>query len=241
MSGYRFNIRRGSNVKHRILVIDDDRDLAEMLRMQLELRSHKVVVALNGPEGLRKAYKTRPDLIILDVMMPGMSGWEVCVRLRELSSVPIIMLTACVRESDVVKGLQIGVDDYVKKPFSARELEARIQAVLRRCKADKTKASRTPFYSNGHLSVDFDRRLVKIQGRDVDLSPTEFKLLCCLVRNEGRVLPHRYLLTEVWGPEYVDEVDYVKLYIRYLRRKIEKDPSAPEHILTEWGVGYRFN
>jgi two-component system KDP operon response regulator KdpE len=228
-------------VKHRILVIDDDRDLAEMLRTQLELRNHKVVVALNGPEGLRKAYKTRPDLIILDVMMPGMSGWEVCLRLRELSTVPIIMLTACVHEKDVVKGLRMGVDDYVTKPFSARELEARIQAVLRRCSADSNRTNRTAFYANGHLSVDFDRRLVMIKGKSVDLSPTEFKLLCCLVRNEGRVLPHRYLLAEVWGPEYVDEVDYVKLYIRYLRRKIEANPSTPEHILTEWGVGYRFN
>jgi two-component system KDP operon response regulator KdpE len=228
-------------VNYRILVIDDDRELAEMLQTQLELRNHKVAMALSGPEGLRKAYKTRPDLIILDVMMPGMSGWEVCVRLRELSTVPIIMLTACIHEKDVVKGLQLGVDDYVRKPFSARELEARIQAVLRRYDTDKTRASRTPFYSNGYLSVDFDRRLVKIQGRNVDLSPTEFKLLCCLVRNEGRVLPHRYLLTEVWGPDYGDEVDYVKLYIRYLRRKIEEDPSTPEHILTEWGVGYRFS
>lgn len=135
----------------------------------------------------------------------------------------------------------MGVDDYVTKPFSARELEARIQAVLRRCHVDGSKTNRTAFYSNGHLSVDFDRRVVMIKGNSIDLSPTEFKLLCCLVRNEGRVLPHRYLLAEVWGPEYVDEVDYVKLYIRYLRRKIEANPSTPEHILTEWGVGYRFN
>lgn len=229
-------------MKQTILVIDDDHDLTVMLTAQLERRNYRVVVAANGREGLQKAYQARPDLIILDIMMPEMDGWEVCQRLRELSNVPIIMLTARNIKGDIVKGLESGADDYLTKPFSAAELEARIQAVLRRSNSGdgKTKA-RSSFYSNGYLTIDFDRRTVKVQGEIIELTPTEFKLLSCLVRNEGRVLPHRYLLTEVWGPEYADEVDYVKLYIRYLRLKIEEDPSEPVYIQTEWGIGYRFS
>jgi DNA-binding response OmpR family regulator len=229
-------------VNQTILVIDDDQDLGRMVKVQLEKRGYRVVVASSGREGLQKACQVRPDLVILDIMMPGMNGWEVCRRLRELSSVPIIMLTVRNMEGDVVKGLETGADDYLTKPFSATELDARIQAVLRRSGYKNGQSnSRSSFYSNGHLSVDFDRRIVTVRGERVDLTPIEFKLLSCLVRNEGRVLPHRYLLTEVWGPDYADEVDYVKLYIRYLRLKLEDDPSDPVHILTEWGVGYRFS
>jgi two-component system KDP operon response regulator KdpE len=229
-------------LKDTILVIDDDNDLTIMLKAQLERKNHKVVVASSGREGLQKAYQARPDLILLDIMMPGMDGWEVCHRLRELSNVPIIMLTARSMKGDVVKGLESGADDYLVKPFSAVELDARIQAVLRRSR-DGTGlgSSHASFYSNGYLTVDFDRRIVKVRGKKVELTPTEFDLLSCLVRNEGRVLPHRYLLTEVWGSEYADEVSYVKLYIRYLRLKIEDDPSDPVYIQTEWGVGYRFS
>jgi DNA-binding response OmpR family regulator len=229
-------------LKQTILVIDDDHDLTVMLKAQLERRNYRVVVAANGREGLQKAYQARPDLIILDIMMPEMDGWEVCQRLRELSNVPIIMLTARNIKGDIVKGLESGADDYLTKPFSAAELEARIQAVLRRSESNDGKSkSRSSFYSNGYLTIDFDRRTVKVRGEVIELTPTEFKLLSCLVRNEGRVLPHRYLLTEVWGPEYADEVDYVKLYVRYLRLKIEEDPSEPVYIQTEWGIGYRFS
>ena len=213
-----------------------------MLKAQLERKDYLVVLASSGREGLQKAYQVRPELIILDIMMPGMDGWQVCRRLRELSGVPIIMLTARNMKGDVVKGLEAGADDYLTKPFSAAELNARIQAVMRRSNTpdDKT-SSRSSFYSNGYLSVDFERRIVRARGQRVDLTPTEFKLLSCLIRNEGRVLPHRYLLTEVWGPEYADDLDYVKLYIRYLRLKIEDNPSDPTYILTEWGIGYRFS
>jgi DNA-binding response OmpR family regulator len=229
-------------LKDTILVIDDDQDLGLMLKAQLERKQHRVVLAGSGREGLQKAYRARPDLILLDIMMPGMDGWEVCRRLRELSDVPIIMLTARNLKGDVVKGLEVGADDYVTKPFSAVELEARIQAVLRRINNTGNHRSKgSTFYSNGHLTIDFDRRIVKVRDDAVDLTPTEFKLLSCLVRNEGRVLPHRYLLTEVWGSEYADEVDYVKLYIRYLRLKLEDNPSEPVYIQTEWGVGYRFS
>jgi two-component system KDP operon response regulator KdpE len=229
-------------VNQTILVIDDDPDLTDMMEAQLKRKQYHVVTASSGREGLQKAYQFRPDLVLLDIMMPGMDGWEVCRRLRELSNVPIIMLTARSMKGDVVKGLEAGADDYVAKPFSAAELDARIQAVLRRSSSTGGhSSSRSSFYSNGHLSIDFDRRIVTVRGERVDLTPTEFKLLSCLVRNEGRVLPHRYLLTEVWGPEYADDVDYVKLYIRYLRLKIEDDPSDPAYILTEWGIGYRFS
>jgi len=225
-----------------ILVIDDDKDLTTLLKALLERKSHRVVVASSGREGLQKAYQARPDLVILDIMMPGMNGWEVCRRLRELSTVPMIMLTARNVKGDAVKGLETGADDFLLKPFSSLELEARIQAILRRStNRDNHKSARSSFYSNGYLTIDFDRRIVKVRGESIELTPTEFNLLSCLVRNEGRVLPHRYLLTEVWGPEYAEEVDYVKLYIRYLRLKIEEDPSVPVYIQTEWGVGYRFS
>lgn len=229
-------------MKRTILVIDDDKDVTLMLKAQLEHKDYQVVIATSGREGLQKAYQVRPDLVLLDIMMPGMDGWEVCRRLRELSSVPIIMLTARNLKGDVVKGLEIGADDYLTKPFSAAELEARIEAVLRRSEMEGGPSNfRSTFYTNGHLTIDFDRRIVTVRGKRVDLTPTEFKLLSVLVRNEGRVLPHRYLLTEVWGPEYADQVDYVKLYIRYLRLKLEDDPSNPTYIQTEWGVGYRFS
>jgi two-component system KDP operon response regulator KdpE len=229
-------------MNHKILVIDDDKDLAQMLKAQLELMDYNVVTAANGRDGLKKSYQVRPDLVVLDIMMPDMDGWETCNRLRELSNVPIIMLTARNMKGDVVKGLESGADDYLTKPFSSAELNARIQAVLRRSKeANSPNKTRPTFYSNGYLSIDAERRVVTVHGKRIDLTPTEFKLLTCMVRNEGRVLPHRYLLTEVWGPEYADEVDYVKLYVRYLRLKLEEDPSNPSYILTEWGVGYRFS
>lgn len=229
-------------MNEKVLVIDDDKDLAFMLKSQLERKDYKVVTASDGREGLQKAYQVRPDLVLLDLMMPGMDGWEVCQRLRELSNVPIIMLTARSMKGDVVRGLEAGADDYLTKPFSAAELYARIQAVLRRSNRENGQGdSRSAFYTNGHLSIDFDRRIVTVRGERIDFTPTEFKLLSCLVRNEGRVLPHRYLLNEVWGPEYANDIDYVKLYIRYLRLKIEDDPSNPVYIQTEWGVGYRFS
>jgi two-component system KDP operon response regulator KdpE len=226
----------------RILVIDDDPDLRWMLKTQLELKGHQVATAVDGRDGLRKAYGAHPDLVILDLVMPHIDGWEVCRRLRDLSAVPIIILTARDREVDIVRGLEIGADDYVTKPFDGAELHARIRALLRRNgnNGDHSGPNRSS-YSDSHLSVDFAQRIVKVRGAKVDLSPIEFKLLSCLVRHEGRPLPHGYILTEVWGPEYANEVDYVKLYVRYVRSKIEDDPSKPVHILTEWGFGYRYS
>lgn len=225
-------------MKETILIIDDDAALAKIVQINLEREGFKTVVAFTGVEGLQKAYSNQPDLVILDIMMPGMDGWVTCRRLREISDVPIIMLTARGMEADIVKGLELGADDYIVKPFGTKELLARIHALLRRTDSASTK--KPPIYSDGELTMDFVKRLVTVRGEQVDLTPTEFKLLSNFVQNEGRVLPHSFLLTQVWGPEYADEVNYLKLYVRYLRQKIEKDPSDPQYILTEWGVGYRF-
>lgn len=212
-----------------------------MLQIQLEQRGYEVVTALSGLEGLKTAYEAHPDLVILDLMMPDMDGWEVCRRLREVSDIPIIMLTVRSRDGDVVRGFESGADDYVTKPFDEGELEARIRAVLRRSNYEsEADPSPTVFYDDGYLHIDLERRVVSVAGEGIDLTPTEFDLLCYLVRHEGRVLTHQHILTEVWGGEYANRTDYVKLYVRYLRSKIEKDPSEPVYIRTEWGEGYYF-
>ncbi|TEU18829.1 MAG: response regulator transcription factor [Anaerolineales bacterium] len=225
--------------KETILIIDDDQDLARIVQLSLDQEGYQTVIATSGLEGLQEAYRVQPDLVILDIMMPGMDGWEVCRRLGEMSNVPILMLTAKGTEADIVKGLQIGADDYLTKPFSVAELIARIQALLRRI-GSQLQTDKPSIISIGNLSIDLNRRMVMRDGELVDLTPTEFKLLECFVTHRDRVLPHRFLLTEVWGSEYIDETNYLKLYVRYLRRKLEEDPANPQLIVTEWGVGYRF-
>jgi two-component system KDP operon response regulator KdpE len=225
--------------KEIILIIDDDADLARIVQLSLDREGYQTVIATSGLEGLQEAYRVQPNLVILDIMMPGMDGWEVCGRLVEVSNVPILMLTAKGTETDIVKGLQLGADDYLTKPFSVAELVARVQALLRRADS-QSQTDRSSTFSIGNLTIDLNRRLVMRDGELVDLTPTEFKLLECFVTHRDRVLPHRFLLTEVWGPEYIDETNYLKLYVRYLRRKLEEDPADPQLIVTEWGVGYRF-
>jgi two-component system KDP operon response regulator KdpE len=225
--------------KETILVIDDDDDLARIVQLSLDREGYQTVIATSGLEGLQEAYRCQPDLVILDIMMPGLDGWEVCRRLVEISNVPILMLTAKGTESDIVKGLQMGADDYLTKPFSVAELIARVQALLRRA-GSQSQTDKPSIFSIGNLTIDLNRRLVMRDGELVDLTPTEFKLLECFVIHRNRVLPHRFLLTEVWGPEYIGETSYLKLYVRYLRRKLEEDPADPQLIVTEWGVGYRF-
>lgn len=222
---------------HKVLVIDDDTDLLKLLRLGLEQEGYAVLTAIDGSQGLRTAFGAHPDLIILDVMMPGMSGLETCQRLRELSEVPIIMLTAKASEADVVKGLRLGADDYITKPFSLAEVIARVQACLRRAESADSSVE-SEILTSGVLTIDFARRKVSVRGTHVDLTPTEFRLLSYLARNRGRVVGHRTLLQEVWGPEYGDELDYLRLYVSYLRRKIEVDPANPEIIKTAWGEGY---
>jgi two-component system KDP operon response regulator KdpE len=222
------------------LLIDDDHEFTDMLKIVLELRNYQVAVALDGREGLRENHKTAPDLVLVDIMMPEMDGWEVCERLRELSDVPIIILTACATPQIAARALTTCADDFIAKPFSIEELDARAQAVLKRRRNGKNGATKPLVYADGRLKVDLDRQVVEVSGHEVDLTPTEFQLLSCLVRYKGRVLPYQFLLMEVWGPQYAGETDCVKHYITYLRRKIENDPSQPVYIQTEWGVGYRF-
>ncbi len=221
----------------KVLVIEDDNSIATLTRLQLESKGYEVSIARNGGEGLKLAYSLQPDLVILDVMMPDMDGWTVCQRLREMSEVPIIFVTAVGQERNIVRGLQLGADDYIVKPFSTKELQARIEAVLRRRGREPNEIPRS--YSNSWLSVDMETRQVKVDSEQVDLSPIEFRLLTALIRNEGKVLTHQFLLEQVWGPTYKNERHYLKLYIWYLRQKLEKDPNHPVLFITERGVGYR--
>jgi two-component system KDP operon response regulator KdpE len=225
-------------VATKILVVEDDTSIASLIQLQLENRGYEVDVAHDGADGLRQAYAVQPDLVVLDIMMPDMDGWTVCERLRELSDVPIIFVTAVGKETDIVRGLEMGADDYLVKPFSPRELAARIEAVLRRG-SNGPSAIESRVYNNGPLSVNLENREVTLNDELVELTPIEFKLLSTFIRNEDKVLTHRFLLSQVWGPAYEEERQYLKLYVWYLRQKIEVDPSNPELILTERGVGYR--
>jgi two-component system KDP operon response regulator KdpE len=223
----------------KILVIEDDQSIASLMQLQLENKGYQVKLAYDGVEGLRQAYAWQPELVVLDIMMPDMDGWTVCERLRELSDIPIIFVTAVGKETDIVRGLEMGADDYLVKPFSPRELLARIEAVLRRSTGGGSFAIEARTYENGPLSVNLENRQVKLNNTPVDLTPIEFKLLSTFIRNEDKVLTHRFLLSQVWGPAYEEERQYLKLYVWYLRQKIEEDPSDPHLILTERGVGYR--
>lgn len=224
-----------------VLLADDSVEFAEMLQAYLEQHDYKVVAVANGQDALKYlAGNHRVDVILLDVMMPQIDGWEACRRMRDITNVPILMLTALGRDSDVVHGLELGADDYMVKPFHLSELKARIEAHLRRARMSGWE-SPYPAYSDDELYIDLPNREVRLRGKHVSLSPTEFRLLACLVRNAGMVIPHKNLLSEVWGPDYMQDVRSLKLYIRYLRQKIEPDPGKPRYVLTEWGVGYRFH
>lgn len=222
-----------------ILVIDDDENLLKAVGITLGDEGFEVLSAKDGQEGLKAAFASHPDLVILDIILPKIDGIEVMRRLQELSDIPIIILTALSSESNIVRGLGIGADDYVIKPYSAAELVARVRTVLRRGSA----GTRGPdaVLAVGSLSIDIARHKVIVYGKPVNLTPTEFRLLSYLARNPGCVIPHRTLLLEIWGPEYGDQIDYLHLYVRYLRQRIERNPSAPEIIKTERGVGYYLN
>jgi len=220
----------------KILLIDDDQTLLHLLGEFLKDDSFEVVSALSGSTGLRLAYDQRPDLILLDVMLPGMDGWEVCARLREMSDVPIIMLTAKTTEADKLRGFRLGVDDYVTKPFSFAELVARIQAVLSRA---KTSDSGTGYLTYGEVTLDMERYQAYFKGTELELTPTEYRLLEALVRRKGKVASEQELVQEVWGQYRSEDTALVRRYILMLRKKLEADPSNPEHILTARGFGYR--
>ena len=225
--------------KFRILVVDDERRMVGFIRLNLEQDGFEVIEAYSGTEALDRLRDSLPDLILLDVMMPDIDGFEVLRTIRELGQVPVIMLTAKGEEEDIVKGLELGADDYVTKPFSPRELVSRVKAVLRRGSTFED-SDEGVIEVDDRLKIDFGRREVWVEDELVKLRPTEYRLLYHLIQNAGWVLTHDQILTKVWGYEYRDEPHYVRLYINYLRKKIEKDPSNPVYILTERGVGYRF-
>ena len=222
-----------------VLVVDDEPRIVSFMRMNLELEGCRVISASNGREALERARDDMPDIVLLDIMMPGMDGFEVLRRLREWSTVPVIVLTAKDDEEDRIRGLELGADDYIGKPFSHRELVSRIRAVLRR-HLIQPPLQQSQLRIDDHLTIDFGKREVQVDGKPVSLRPTEYRLLYHLVQNAGWVMPHEVLLSKVWGPEYSDESHYLRLYITYLRQKIEPDPAHPRYILTERGTGYRF-
>lgn len=223
----------------KVLIIDDEEDVRNLIGLRLQRAGYDTVAAANGLEGMRLFYKDRPDLVILDVAMPEMDGWQVLQRLREVSNVPVLMLTALAQERDKVKGLRGGADDYVTKPFGKEELLARVEAALRRADIQPEQVA-TNAYRDSEIAIDFPRHEVIVRGRPVDLSPTEFKLLGMLTRNVGQVLSQDQLLDVVWGKEYAESIDVVRLYIGYLRRKIEIDSANPKLIDTVRGFGYRY-
>lgn len=222
-----------------VLVVDDEPRLVDVVRLNLEVEGYRVVEAFNGQEALGRLKEDLPDLVVLDVMMPELDGFETLRRIREVSNVPVIMLTVRDEESDRIKGLEIGADDYLTKPFSPRELQTRIKALLRRT-FTPSPPRKTKIVVDKDLTIDFNKRKVWVRGEEVNLRPTEYRLLYHLVNNAGRLMTHETLLSKVWGPEYRDESHYLRLYITYLRQKLERDPARPRYILTERGVGYRF-
>jgi two-component system KDP operon response regulator KdpE len=225
--------------KTRILIVDDELSIIKFLRANLESKGYEVLIAMNGAEALKVFEMELPDLVLLDITMPKMNGFEVCRRLREWSQVPIIMLSARGDESDKVKCLDLGADDYITKPFGKDELIARVKAVIRRTEMSTTMPTQSSLTS-GDLQIDFASRQVTIAGKEVKLTPTEYNLLQELVLNTGKVLTHIYLLNKVWGPEYREEREYLHVFVRRLRVKLEPDPKNPRYIVTMPAIGYQF-
>jgi two-component system, OmpR family, KDP operon response regulator KdpE len=223
----------------KILVIDDDVNLLQSIKFTFVRAGADVVTAVDGREGLHRFYEARPDLVILDVRMPDIDGWETCRRIRLFSHVPIIMLTTLNKDEEVIRGLDYGADDFVTKPFSREVLLARARALLRRTDGPGDLGDQLT-YSDDHLYISLEKRRVLVRGEPVQLTATEFRLLAYLLQNAGQVLTHRTILDKVWGWEYQDSVDYVHVYLSHLRRKLEEDPRNPRYLVTERGIGYRF-
>ena len=223
--------------KH-VLVIDDDTGMLDLVDLIFTRAGSRVSLASDGLDGLRQLYETQPDLVILDLMMPGIDGWEICRRIRELSQVPVIILTAVDQDAELVRSLACGADDFVVKPFNPEILLARARAVLRR--ASHLLKPSSNYYNDSYLTIDLDRRRVFRQGEAVNLTSIERRLLTYLVQNANRILTFQQILIQVWGDEHQDKTEYVHVYIRHLRSKLEENPSEPVYIITEYGVGYRF-
>ncbi|MFQ3645588.1 MAG: response regulator transcription factor [Anaerolineae bacterium] len=222
----------------KILIIDDEEPTVQLTTILLEKNGFEVVKAYRADDGLRKAYRHQPDLVLLDIMMPDMDGWDVLRRLREMSDVPIVFLTARSDVKDIVRGLELGSDDYVTKPFDNDELIARIKAHLRR--APRQDVAEELSFNEGRFRINFLNRELMINNEMRHLTPKEFNLLAVLVRNAGKVISRNELVSQAWGEEDELAIDSLKLYIHYLRQKIERNPNQPEYIITSRGVGYRF-
>ncbi|HXA56874.1 MAG TPA: response regulator transcription factor [Candidatus Acidoferrum sp.] len=219
-----------------ILAVDDEPQIRRVLRTTLSAQGYTILEAKSGEEALEVVRRERVDLVLLDLNLPGISGLETCREIRASSDVPIIMLTVHNTEHDKVQALDAGADDYVVKPFGSEELMARIRAALRR----SSSAEALPTFETPELKIDFAKRAVTVHGNNVRLTPKEFELLRHLVANQGKALPHRRLLQAVWGPDYGEETEYLRVFINQLRKKVEPDPSHPRYILTEPWLGYRF-
>jgi two-component system KDP operon response regulator KdpE len=223
--------------KANILVVDDEPHVLKLVKANLESSGYRVLTAADGEEAIQIVEREMPDLVILDLMLPKMDGYAACSRIREFSTVPIIMLTARSAQVDLVQGFEVGADDYLTKPFSVTELLMRVQAVLRRSKWPEEILSRQGFKA-GPIEIDFGQHRVTADGEEVKLTPTEYRLLAYMASNANRVITHRELLRAVWGPEYGEETEYLRVYIRYLRQKLEPVPSEPCYLLTQPGAGY---
>lgn len=226
---------------YKILVVDDEPAQVRLFEQLLTGHGYFVMKASGGREAVRIVHENRPDLVLLDVMMPELDGWQTCSLIRDLYEIPIIMLTGKRNsEEDVVRGLECGADEYLAKPVGNRELLARVKAALRRAEKPSRGEKKHTRFSNGYLDVDVQERRVNIKGEKLKLTPREFRLLALLVENADRIVSHQQVLENVWGWEYIDDVDYVRIYISHLRQKIEPDPSNPKYILTEPSIGYYF-
>ncbi len=223
--------------KANILAVDDEPHVLKLVKANLESSGYRVLTALDGEQAITLVEREVPDLVILDIMLPKMDGYAVCRRIREFSAVPVIMLTARSAQVDLVHGFEVGADDYLTKPFSVTELLMRVQAVLRRSKWPEEVVTRQGFNA-GPIEIDFAQHRVTVDGELVKLTPTEYRLLVYLASNANRVIMHRELLRAVWGPEYGDETEYLRVYMRYLRQKLEPNPSDPQYLLTQPGAGY---
>ncbi len=223
-----------------ILIVDDEARMRRFMRMNLELEGYRVIEAEDGMEAVDRVREDLPALVVMDVMMPQMDGFEALRLIREVSNVPVIMLTVRSEEDDIIKGLDLGADDYITKPFSSRVLASRIRSALRRAEIAMPITDKNILVIDDYLQIDLNKRQAIVNGKTVKLRPLEFKLLYHLASNPGWTIPHESLLAKVWGHEYHDETNYLRLYITYLRRKIETDPAHPKYIFTERGVGYRF-
>jgi len=225
----------------KVLIVEDDIEMNRLLELDLKRRGYEVTTTTNGLDGLRLFHETRPNLVVLDVALPGMDGMTVCQRIRELSNVPILIITAhAITEEQMAEGLNLGADEYMIKPLRNLELHARINALLRRSQLGEDDGSQTIRYADDYLIVDVDARRVLVNNEEIRLTPTEFKLIATFVRHKGQVLTFQQLLEQVWGYEYNTEHHYPRIYVSHLRRKIEPDAKNPTYIQNEYGIGYRF-